>query len=117
MDPALDLIAVVLLGAAVFAAARHSRSQLYAKFGPPPPGLQSRTVLWFLGCSVVLALLAWWSRPAFWVFLVAMLVASQTVGGFRARAWGPWQQFRDGAVGAAVITAPLLAVALVIANG
>jgi hypothetical protein len=117
MHPILDLAAVVLLGAVVFTAARFSRARHHAKFGPAPPGSNARTVLWFLGCSGALAVVAWWSRPAFWVLLVVMLISSQTVGGFRTRAWGPWQQFRDGALGAAVITAPLLAVALLIANG
>jgi hypothetical protein len=117
VHPALQIAAVVLLGVAVFAIAHLSRRRHYAKFGPPPPGSNSRTLLWFFGCSVGLGLLAWLSTPAFWVLLVAMFVASQTVGGFRARPWGPWQQFRDGALGAAVITAPLLAIAVVITRG
>jgi hypothetical protein len=117
MHPALELVAVVLLGAVVFAIARFSRARHYATFGPPPPRSNTQTVLWFMAWSTALALVAWWSRPAFWVLIVAMVAASQIVGGFKARAWGARQQFRDGAVGAAVITAPLLMITLGVSNG
>ena len=117
MHPATELAAIVLVGAVAFAATRFSRQRHYAKFGPPPPGSQARTVLWFVGCSTALVLLAWWSSLAVWIFLALILIVSQFVGGFRARAWGPWQQFRDGAVGAAITTAPLLAIALLVLSG
>lgn len=116
MSAAVELLAVVLRGIGAFAATRISRTRHAAKFGPAPAGSPGRTVAWFLGCSVVLALLAWWSTIAFGVVLVAVVALSQILG-FRARAWGPWQQFRDGAVLSVLFAAPLILIGLWVVNG
>jgi len=116
MHPTLELIAVVLLGVGAFVAARVSRSRHVAKFGPPPAGSSVRTLAWFVLCSAVLASLAWWSVFAFGAVFVALILFSQLVG-FRARSWGPWQQFRDGAIVSALFAAPLIVVALWFING
>lgn len=115
MNAAVELIAILLLGIGAFAATRISRARHVAKFGPAPEGFRGWTITWFLGCSVVMAILAWWSAIAFGVLLVSIVFLSYIVG-FRARAWGPWQQFRDGAVFSVLFSAPLILIGLWVLN-
>jgi hypothetical protein len=116
MYPALELVAVVLLGIGAFAAGRVSRLRHISKFGPLPEGSGQRTFAWFVACSVLLAILAWWSVLAFGAVLVGLIVLSQLVG-FRARSWGAWQQFRDGAVFSGLFAAPLIILAFWLIDG
>ena len=109
MSPMLQLLIAAAIGAAVLAAARASHARHLAKFGVAPHGSYVRTSLWFLATSIVLAALAWWS----WVFLavgMAVLAVVGTVFGFRTRAWGGWQAFRDGALFACFVVVPVAAV-------
>jgi hypothetical protein len=117
MSPLLEIVAACVLGIMLLVVARESRSRHRAKFGPAPRGSFLRALTWFASCSIALAFLAWWAAPAFWALLVLLVVASQLAGRFQAVAWGPWQQFRDGAVGASIVTAPLVAVALALTKG
>ena len=116
MGAALEIAAVLVLGVGALFISRASRARHIAKFGPAPTGSRGATVAWFGACSAALAVLAWLSITAFGAVLVALLVFSR-VAGFRARAWGPWQQFRDGAVYSALFSAPVILLAVWMTNG
>jgi hypothetical protein len=109
MNLAAEIAVVIFVGLGAFALARASRLRHVAKFGAPPPGTKIRTFGFFALLSVVYLAVGWWSPLALVGVLVGAVVLSQLVG-FQNQPWSWWQQCRDGAVFANILTAPLILV-------
>ena len=102
-----EIALILAIGLTAITLVRLSRTRHIAKFGSPPPGSNTKTLIFFGIWSTFYAIAGWWSLSALILVLVALLVLSQ-IFGFRALPWSRWQQVRDGGIIASLIVVPIL---------
>jgi hypothetical protein len=110
MSLLIKLTVILSVVLALWVYLRNSRRRHVARFGPPPPNAQWRTMLFFALWSVLWLAVGWWSAHALAITLSAALGAF-AITGLGPRRWSWRQQLRDGGIYSAACVGTLSLVA------